>query len=70
MKSTIKLTRQSNITVEPSTEGVKLGLHGILETVAVVNLTPDQIGALLFAIESAAEAAQIAQDRDSLAAGR
>lgn len=63
MKSTIKLTRQSSITVEPSAEGVKLGLHGIKETVAVVELTPDQIGALLFAIESAAEAAQIARDR-------
>lgn len=63
MKSTIKITRQSSITVEPTAAGVKLGIHGLKETVAVIELTADQVGALLFAIEAAAEVAQIAQDR-------
>lgn len=68
MKSTIKLTRQSSLTVEPSAGGVRLGLHGIKETVAVVDLTPDQIGALIFGIEAAEEAARIAQERSTATA--
>jgi hypothetical protein len=63
MKTTIKLSRVSSITIKPNGAGVQLGLHGITETVAVVELNADQVGALLFAIEQAAEAAQIAQDR-------
>lgn len=69
MKSTIKLARCSHITVEPApAAAVKLGIHGIQETVAVVTLTQDQIGALLFALESAADAAQIAHDRTTATA--
>ncbi len=68
MKTTIKLARCSSLTVEPGQKCVKLGLHGITDTVAVLELTPDQVGAMLFAIECAADAANIAQDRQGIAA--
>ena len=63
MKSTIMLAPCAKLTIEPSAGSVKLGLHGIVDTVAVVTLTPDQVGALLFAIEQAAEAVEIAEQR-------
>lgn len=63
MKTTIKLGLCSSVTVKPNGEGVQVGIHGIQETVAVIELTQDQAGALIFAIEQAAEAAAIAQDR-------
>ena len=68
MKTTIKLAPCSSLTVEPGQRSVKLGLHAIKDTIAVVELTPDQVGALLFAIECAAEAAHIADERDSTTA--
>lgn len=68
MKTTVKLTRCSHLTIEPAGEAVKLGLHGIGETVAVLELTQDQAGALIFALEQAAEAATIAADRATAAA--
>jgi hypothetical protein len=67
MKTTIKLTKSSHLTIEPGGQGVRLGLHGLQETVAVLDLTPDQIGALIFALEVAEEAAQIAAAREKLA---
>lgn len=60
MKTTIKTGITSSVIVEPKGEGVKLTLRGISDTVAVLQLTQDQVGALLFGIEQAAEAAQIA----------
>ncbi len=65
MKSTIKLAPCAKLTIEPSAGSIKLGLHGIVDTVAVVNLTPDQVGALLFAIEQAAESVEIARMREA-----
>lgn len=68
MKSTIKLNRDREIVVQPSR--VNPGLVSlIIENRASaigqwgVTLTMDQVGALLFALEQAAEVAEIAQDR-------
>lgn len=65
MKSTIKLTKQSRLTVYPAKtgEGVHIAIEGIQETVAVLNLTPDMAGALIFALEQACEANELAAAR-------
>lgn len=62
MKTTIK-TAHGKVTAEPLPDGcIQLAVDQGMDY-AIVELTPDQIGALLFAIEKAAEAAQIALDR-------
>lgn len=62
MKTTIKTGICSSLTVQPGAKGMKLALNGITDTVAVVDLTPDQAGALIFGIEQALEAAGIQRD--------
>jgi hypothetical protein len=68
MKTTIKLTQQSRMTVYPakSGEGVQIAIEGIQETVAVLNLTPDMAGALIFALEQACEANETASQREAV----
>lgn len=69
MKSTIKLTTSKSITVQPcKTGGVIVELNNphslhVLAERMTMQLTPDQCGALLFAIEQAAEAAEVANYR-------
>lgn len=63
MRSTIKTGIGSSVTVEPSPNGARLGLHGILSTVAVMDMTPDQAGALIFALEMAIEVHEVRQQR-------
>lgn len=69
MKSTIKLTPSKAVCVQPCKQGGVVleitnrnALH-VLATITTLHLMPDQCGALLFAIEQAAEAAGIAQER-------
>lgn len=68
MKTTIKLTQQSRLTVYPakSGEGLHIAIEGIQETVAVLNLTPDMAGALIFALEQACEANEKASQREAV----
>jgi hypothetical protein len=69
MKSTIKLTPSKAVCVQPCKQGGvvleitnKNALH-VLATITTIHLTQDQCGALLFAIEQAAEAADMMQMR-------
>lgn len=69
MKSTIKLTPSKAVCVQPCKQGGvvleitnKNTLH-VLATITTIHLTQDQCGALLFAIEQAAEAADMMQMR-------
>ena len=62
MKTTVRTT-SGRIMAEPLDDGrvqVTIDAYGLW---AVVELDQDQVGALLFGIEQAAEAAQIAADR-------
>lgn len=69
MKSTIKLTTSKRLTVQPCKTGgivIELDNPHALHALAMhttVKLTMDQAGALMFAIEQAAEAAGIADQR-------
>lgn len=70
MKTTIKTADNGRVIVEPlpgSAVQLTIDLRNAsrfgYSDFATVELTPDQIGALLFGIEQAAEAAQVAQDR-------
>ena len=64
MKSTIKLTTTRSITVHPTNQGlICVDIEEQGNNVAWLFLTQDQTGALIFALEQAAEAAEIAQDR-------
>ncbi len=61
MKTTIAITKERRVTVYPNKVGgvtVCTGQHN-----EPVFLTLDQVGALLFGLEQAAEAVEIAQDR-------
>lgn len=58
MKSTIKLTPSKSVTVQPCKLGgvtIDLGPH-----TEILSLTPDQCGALIFALEAACEANEVA----------
>lgn len=68
MKTTIKLTTTRAMSVHPckNTGGVVLEItdrSGQAATTEAIHLTADQVGALLYGIEAAAEAAEIAQAR-------
>jgi hypothetical protein len=68
MKTTIKLTTTRAMSVHPckNTGGVVLEITdraGGAASTEAMHLTADQVGALLYGIETAAEAAAIAQDR-------
>lgn len=70
MKTTIKLTHSKTLTVQPTKAGgVVVEFLPILSAVndATLHLTQDQAGALIFALEQAAEAAQLKFDRDQSA---
>lgn len=64
MKTTIKGAASTAIVVQPGPSGT-VAIDVTVFRVGVVGLclTPDQVGALLFGLESAAEAARIAQER-------
>lgn len=74
MKTTVALTRYSRAVVEPTTEGRVIvtfqerGPDDLWQNETSEFFTQDQIGALIFGLERAAEAAEIAQDRASLTA--
>lgn len=63
MRTTIKTGIASSLIVEPKGAGVAITLMAIKNPIAMVRLTPDMVGALLFALEQAAEAADIEQAR-------
>lgn len=64
MKTTIKGAASTAIVVQPGPAGtVAVDLTVFRVGVAGLCLTQDQIGALLFGLESAAEASRIAMDR-------
>lgn len=64
MKSTIKLSQTESLVISPSFDGaVRLEVLVFGVGALARSLTPDQTGALLFALETAAEAARIAQER-------
>ncbi len=60
MKSTIKLTPSKSVTVQPCKLGgvtIDLGPH-----TEILSLSPDQCGALIFALEAACEVAALGSD--------
>lgn len=63
MKLTLKIDETQAVAVEPDGEGVRLTLLRLRKPYATVQLNPPTLGAMLFAIEQAAEAAQLAQER-------
>ena len=66
MKTTIKLTTSTAMTIEPAAGGVLLVIDantGLPRHERFIHLSQDQAGALIFALEQAAEAAKIAQER-------
>lgn len=67
MKTTVKLSPTRAMCAYPcKAGGVVLEITdraGGAASTEAIHLTTDQVGALLFGIEQAAEAAQIAQDR-------
>lgn len=68
MKSTIKLSPTESLVVSPWCDGaVRLEVLVFGVGALARSLTPDQTGALLFALETAAETARIAQDRKAAA---
>lgn len=61
MKTTIAITKEKRMTVYPNKVGgitLETGLHN-----EPMFLTMDQVGALIFGLEQAAEAVEIEQDR-------
>lgn len=66
MKTTLKLDLLRSLVIEPDKRGVRLSIKvGSIEAGFFV-LTPDQVGAALFGLEQAAEAAGIAKDPAAL----
>ncbi len=62
MKTTIAISTSERVIVEPKNGGVTLytGHHN-----QPIVLTPDQAGALIFGLEQATEAAQIAREKEA-----
>jgi hypothetical protein len=66
MKTTVKLDLMRALVIEPDKRGVRMAITvGAIEAGSFV-LTPDQVGAALFGVEQAAEAAGIQRDRAPL----
>lgn len=63
MKLTLKIDETQAVAVEPEGEGVRLTMLRLRKPYATVQLNQPTLGALLFAIEQAADAAAIASDR-------
>lgn len=61
MKTTVKLSLTETVLIEPVGEGVRLVLTTCGLKVADKLLTADQVGALQFAIDAAAEAVELAR---------
>lgn len=69
MKSTIKLSATEALVIQPGPKGtVQFDVTVFGMGVLCRTLTPDQCGALLFGLESAAEASRMAVERDQLRA--
>lgn len=66
MKTTVKLDAASSVVVEPARSGVQITIKVGQVPIRAVTLTRDQVGALLFAVEQAAEAAGVQRDRAGL----
>lgn len=63
MKTTVKLDTMRAVVIQPDPKGVRLAMTvGSIEVGSFV-LGADQIGAVMFGVEQAAEAAGIAKDR-------
>lgn len=72
MKTTVKAD-DGAVIVEPmggSDNTVQLTIRTRFGDFATIDLTQDQAGALLFGLEQAAEASQIAKDRDAACASQ
>lgn len=63
MKNTIKLSGGRAIVVAPQKEGVRIDVTFAGVVMAGDVLSADQVGVLLFALETAADAVRVAQDR-------
>lgn len=63
MKTTVKLDTMSALVIEPTRGGVQITVQVGRVPMRSVSLTPDQVGALLCAVELAAEAAGVRRDR-------
>lgn len=61
MKTTVKLDNLKDVVIEPQGSGVRLTIRMSRIPMGDLTLTPDQVGAVLFGMEQAAEAAQIQQ---------
>ena len=70
MKTTVKICTDLALIVEPSpTHGVSIRVKSPDVMGCTVFMQLDQVGALIFGLEQAAEAAQIAQQRTDAGAG-
>lgn len=63
MRTTVKLDNLKDVVIEPQGSGVRLTIRMSRIPMGDLTLTPDQVGAVLFGMEQAAEAAQIQQAR-------
>ncbi|WP_295375605.1 hypothetical protein [uncultured Pseudacidovorax sp.] len=61
MKTTVKLDNLKDVVIEPQGSGVRLTIRMSRIPLGDLTLTADQVGAVLFGMEQAAEAAQIEQ---------
>lgn len=65
MKTTVKTSETQAVAVEPAGAGIKLTVLNLRKPVSVVHVDDITIGALLFALEQAAQASQIAREREA-----
>jgi len=63
MKTTVKLEPFKALVIEPAAGGVRMSIQVGGVIVGGFTLTPDQLGAAMFGVEVAAEAAGIAAQR-------
>lgn len=56
MRTTIKLEAGKSLVIQPTPEGVRAAIQLGGYTVGSFVLSPDQVGAVMFALEQAAEA--------------
>ena len=59
MKTTIKLDNLKDVVIEPAAAGVQITIRMSRIPLGDLTLTPDQVGAVLFGIEQAAEVAEV-----------
>lgn len=63
MKTTVKLDPMRSVAIEPEGSGVRLSIRVGQVTVGSLILSADKLGAVIFGIEQAAEAAGMAGQR-------